>query len=78
MASITINVGGQVTSYYISEEHAGTYLRHLEKNTGAMAEDITPLLAVLPPVESDFALFDMGSDEDEDWDDEDYDDDYYI
>lgn len=77
MASITINTGREILSYYITEEEAGTFVRFIEDRTSAMAEDITPLLAALPPLETDYALFDLGSDYDE-YDDEEYDDDDWV
>lgn len=70
MASVTINVGGQILSYYVDEELAGEVLRFVEDSTRAMAEDITPMLAKLPVVESDWAMFGYDYDDEDDEEDE--------
>lgn len=70
MASITISVAGQITSYYVCEEDAYTLLDYISEQLGAVTEDITEMLAHLPPCESDWALFDK-EDKEDDEDDED-------
>ena len=69
MASITINVGGEILSYYVNEELAGDVLRLVEDSTGAQLEDITPILAQLPVMETDYALFNFDYEDDDDDDD---------